>query len=205
MLPNLFMEGAHMGKIRLAKKIETEKKQKKVKKSCFTPHKQLIWMLAARSAGPATAATAATATAAATTATLGGQIWLGHPLHLWHWLEKKIRYQQQLYAPVQASLGGCQVERGPPKPVSCVQVWLQAQQEPEELYKALDFSFQRLKHIEKGKWCRLKALLTPLTVQSDFAHTAHAMYVHGEDFFNLLASIANDAGRKCAEMWSLPQ
>ena len=36
-------------------------------------------MLAARSAGPATAATAATATAAATTATLGGQIWLGHP------------------------------------------------------------------------------------------------------------------------------
>ncbi len=37
-------------------------------------------MVAARSAGPATAATAATATAATTTATLGGQIWLGHPL-----------------------------------------------------------------------------------------------------------------------------
>ncbi len=38
-------------------------------------------MVAARSAGPATAATAATGTAATTTATLGGQIWLGHPLH----------------------------------------------------------------------------------------------------------------------------
>ncbi len=37
-------------------------------------------MVAARSAGPTTAATAATATAATTTATLGGQIWLGHPL-----------------------------------------------------------------------------------------------------------------------------
>ena len=38
-------------------------------------------MVAARSAGPATAATAATATAATTTANLGGQIWLGHPLY----------------------------------------------------------------------------------------------------------------------------
>ncbi len=37
-------------------------------------------MVSARSAGSATAATAATATAATTTATLGGQIWLGHPL-----------------------------------------------------------------------------------------------------------------------------
>ena len=38
-------------------------------------------MVAARSAGPATAATGATATAATTTATLGGQVWLGHPLY----------------------------------------------------------------------------------------------------------------------------
>ncbi len=37
-------------------------------------------MVAASSAGPATAATAAIATAATTTACLGGQIWLGHPL-----------------------------------------------------------------------------------------------------------------------------
>ena len=37
-------------------------------------------MVAARSARPATAATAATETAAAATATLGGQVWLGHPL-----------------------------------------------------------------------------------------------------------------------------
>ncbi len=69
-----------MGKIRLGKKDRDRKKQKKVKKSCFTPHKWLICMVAARSAGPATAATAATATAATTKATLGGQIWLGHPL-----------------------------------------------------------------------------------------------------------------------------
>ncbi len=69
-----------MGKIRLTNKIETEKKQKKVKKSCVTPHKQLICMVAARSAGPAKTATATTATSATITATLGGQIWLGHPL-----------------------------------------------------------------------------------------------------------------------------
>ena len=36
--------------------------------------------MAARLARPATAATAATATAGTTTATLGGQVWLGHPL-----------------------------------------------------------------------------------------------------------------------------
>ncbi len=37
-------------------------------------------MVAARSAGPATAATGATATGATATATLGDQVWLGHPL-----------------------------------------------------------------------------------------------------------------------------
>ncbi len=71
-----------MGKIRLDKKIETGKKQKKDRKICFTPHKWLICMLAARSAGPATAAIAATAAAATTRATLGGQVSLGHPLHI---------------------------------------------------------------------------------------------------------------------------
>ena len=69
-----------MGKIRLDKKIETGKKQKKDRKICFTPHKWLICMLAARSAGPATAAIAAAAAAATTRATLGGQVSLGHPL-----------------------------------------------------------------------------------------------------------------------------
>ena len=43
--------------------------------------------MAARSARLATAATATTATAAAATATLGGQVWLGHPLLFF----KKIR------------------------------------------------------------------------------------------------------------------
>ena len=39
-------------------------------------------MVAAGPAGPATAATATTATAATTIATLGGQVWMDHPLHV---------------------------------------------------------------------------------------------------------------------------
>ena len=47
-----------------------DKKTGKNWKSCFTPHKWLIGMVAAGSARPATAAA---------TATFGGQVWLGHP------------------------------------------------------------------------------------------------------------------------------
>ncbi len=63
------------------KKDRDRKKQKKDWKICFTPHKWLICMAAARSARPATAATAAATTATTTTATLGSQVCLGHPLH----------------------------------------------------------------------------------------------------------------------------
>ena len=69
-----------MAKIGLFKKLETEKNRKKYLKSCFTPHKWLIGIVATRLARPATAATAATATAGVTTATLGSQVWLGHPI-----------------------------------------------------------------------------------------------------------------------------
>ncbi len=80
LLLNLLREGTHMEKNRLKKTLRQKKKKKTDWKSCFTPHKWLIGMVAARSTRPATAATAATTTAATTTATLGGQVWLGHPL-----------------------------------------------------------------------------------------------------------------------------
>ncbi len=60
-------------KLDLKKKIETEKNWENDWKSCITPHKWLIGMVASRPARPATA------TAAATTPTLGGHVWLGHP------------------------------------------------------------------------------------------------------------------------------
>ncbi len=81
LLPNLFREGAHMGKNRLEKKIETGKNQKKTERAALH-YTNASCMVAAGPAGPATAATATTATAATTIATLGGQVWMDHPLHV---------------------------------------------------------------------------------------------------------------------------